>query len=443
MWSQIDCGKESVEIMTEIELSQLVETIQEPLLISDKIGAVIAENSRWISVRKMLGDQVQPTLKQLLKRTIESGLEQHWKTGGLELLSSPLGKEQAVLQLKGETVELLKERLEMTVQSNASYQETLSSFGIQNYIATSESMIRIFTKAKQIAAYPTTILLLGETGVGKEVVSSFIHHKSGRADKPFIKINCSAIPEPLMESELFGYEKGAFTGAHARGKMGLFELANHGTILLDEIGEMSFSMQAKLLRTIQENEIMRIGGTKPIRLDVRLISATSRNIEEMVANGQFLDALYYRLNVVELQIPPLRERCEDIIPLAEFYLQHFCEKYKLSKEFEPDVRSCFLQYNWPGNVRELRNTVENLTVSSVGIRIGREDLPARIAALEGVNIHRRPRQGETLKSAVESLQKEMITEAIAQEGSLRKAAIALAMDATTLGRLVKKLGIEL
>ena len=233
--------------------------------------------------------------------------------------------------------------MEDTIQTNSSYQETLSNFGIQNCIATSDSMIRIFTKAKQVAAYPTTVLLLGETGVGKEVVSSFIHHNSGRADKPFIKINCSAIPAPLMESELFGYEKGAFTGAREKGKMGLFELANHGTILLDEIGDMSLSLQAKLLRTIQENEIMRVGGTHPVKLDVRLISATSRNIEEMVESGQFLDALYYRLNVVELDIPPLRKRQEDIIPLAEFYLQHFCEKYKLSKVFTEDVRNCFLE----------------------------------------------------------------------------------------------------
>ena len=146
-------------------------------------------------------------------------------------------------------------------------------------------MIRIFTKAKQVAPYPTTILLLGDTGVGKEVISTFIYRNSDRAGKPFIKINCSAIPEPLMESELFGYEKGAFTGARDKGKMGLFELANHGTILLDEIGDMSLPLQAKLLRTLQENEIMRVGGSQPIKLDVRLIAATSRNIEEMVAGG--------------------------------------------------------------------------------------------------------------------------------------------------------------
>ena len=207
---------------------------------------------------------------------------------------------------------------------------------------------------------------------------------------------------------------------------------------------MSLPLQAKLLRTIQENEIMRVGGTHPIKLDVRLISATSRNIEEMVASGKFLDALYYRLNVVELQIPPLRKRQEDIIPLAEFYLQHFCEKYKLTKEFAPDVRSCFLQYGWPGNVRELRNTVENLTVSSIGTWIVREDLPTRIAGRDSIVAHSHVHSGETsMKAAVEALQRDLVSEAIHRQGSLRKAAAALDMDPTTLGRLAKKLGVEL
>lgn len=367
------------------------------------------------------------------------------KLGRQKLLITPLPLNGGcfMVQLQSEPLESLKQRYEDTVQTTSSYQETLSAFGINNCIATSDSMVRIFMKAKQVAAYPTTILLLGETGVGKEVVSSYIHHNSDRSKQPFIKINCSAIPEPLMEAELFGYERGAFTGAREKGKMGLFELANHGTILLDEIGDMSFSLQAKLLRAIQENEIMRVGGTQPIRLDVRIISATSRNIEELVASGRFLDALYYRLNVVEIQIPPLRERREDIIPLAEFYLQHFCETYKLDREFTPDVRGCFLQYDWPGNVRELRNTVENLTVSTTGYQIGREELPARIANV-GEPPRRRtlPPRGTSMKTAVETLQREMIRDAVSREGSLRKAAAALEMDATTLCRLAKKLGVE-
>lgn len=429
--------------MTDRELRQMLGALRVPMMIADGSGGVLMENAAWTDLRQTLHGSSGEELKSALLRAGSTGTEQPLKIGRQKLLVTPLSHDRFLIQTQGEPLESLKRQYEDTVQTNSAYQETLSSFGIHNCIATSDSMIRIFMKAKQVAAYPTTILLLGETGVGKEVVSSYIHHNSDRSDKPFIKINCSAIPEPLMEAELFGYERGAFTGAREKGKMGLFELANHGTILLDEIGDMSFTLQAKLLRTIQESEIMRVGGTQPIHLDVRIISATSRNIEEMVASGRFLDALYYRLNVVELQIPPLRERREDIIPLAEFYLQHFCETYKLEREFAPDVRTCFLRYDWPGNVRELRNTVENLAVSAIGAVIGREDLPARIAGLgRTAPTHADMPGGTSMKAAVEALQREMIRAAVAREGSLRKAAAALEMDATTLCRLAKKLGVE-
>lgn len=429
--------------MTDRELRQMLEAMRIPMMIADGSGGVLMENMAWVDLRKTLQDGFDAELKNAVLQAESTGTEQILKISRQKLLVTPLSHDRFLIQMQSEPIERLKRQYEDTVQTTSAYQETLSSFGIHNCIATSDSMIRIFMKAKQVAAYPTTILLLGETGVGKEVVSSYIHHNSDRNDKPFIKINCSAIPEPLMEAELFGYERGAFTGAREKGKMGLFELANHGTILLDEIGDMNFALQAKLLRTIQESEIMRVGGTQPIHLDVRIISATSRDIEEMVSAGRFLDALYYRLNVVELQIPPLRERREDIIPLAEFYLQHFCETYKLEREFSPDVRTCFLQYDWPGNVRELRNTVENLVVSAISTVISWEDLPTRIARL-GRTVPTRTDMpgGISMKAAVEALQREMIQAAVAREGSLRKAAAALEMDATTLCRLAKKLGVE-
>ena len=429
--------------MTDRELRQMLEAMRIPMMIADGSGGVLMENMAWVDLRKTLQDGFDAELKNAVLQAEGTGTEQILKISRQKLLVTPLSHDRFLIQMQGEPIERLKRQYEDTVQTTSAYQETLSSFGIHNCIATSDSMIRIFMKAKQVAAYPTTILLLGETGVGKEVVSSYIHHNSDRNDKPFIKINCSAIPEPLMEAELFGYERGAFTGAREKGKMGLFELANHGTILLDEIGDMSFALQAKLLRTIQESEIMRVGGTQPIHLDVRIISATSRDIEEMVSAGRFLDALYYRLNVVELQIPPLRERREDIIPLAEFYLQHFCETYKLEREFSPDVRTCFLRYDWPGNVRELRNTVENLVVSAISTVISWEDLPTRIARL-GRTVPTRTDMpgGISMKAAVEALQREMIQAAVTREGSLRKAAAALEMDATTLCRLAKKLGVE-
>jgi transcriptional regulator with PAS, ATPase and Fis domain len=426
---------------TETDLLQMLEAIRVPLMLSDPEGTVLAQNRLWVGARSLLREG---ELERTIREAASSGQEAHLERERLNLSAVPLpGPELRVLvQLSTDEVQTeLRAQLEDTVKTTASYQEKLSHFGTQNYIATSDRMIRIFTKAKQVAAYPTTILLLGETGVGKEVVASFIHRNSDRADKPFIKINCSAIPEPLMESELFGYEGGAFTGAREKGKMGLFELANHGTILLDEIGDMSLALQAKLLRTIQESEILRVGGSRSVHLDVRILSATSRDIEAMMAEGRFLDALYYRLNVVELQIPPLRERREDILPLAEFYLQHFCEKYKLTRELSQEVRECFIAYDWPGNVRELRNTVENLAVSAAETEIVRADLPTRLAdtGRDG-ETHSRGR-GESMRSAVEELQKEMVADALRSAGSLRKAAAALEMDPTTLHRLAKKLGV--
>ncbi|MBQ8144191.1 MAG: sigma 54-interacting transcriptional regulator [Butyricicoccus sp.] len=428
----------------EKELRQILESIQTPILITSIEGASLYANPQWLALRARISEQM-PMVSAAVIRTAQTGLSNRLELNGFILLITPVQLEHGiqyvlVQRVLDEMQEGLREQLEDTVKTNVSYQAKLSHFGTKNYIATSDRMIRVFMKAKQVAAYPTTILLLGETGVGKEVVSSFIHNNSDRVGKPFIKINCSAIPEPLMESELFGYESGAFTGAKDKGKMGLFELANHGTILLDEIGDMSLALQAKLLRAIQESEIVRVGGSKPIKLDVRIISATSRDIEEMMEEGTFLDALYYRLNVVEIQIPPLRERREDILPLAEFYLQHFCEKYKLSREFSPEIQECFIQYSWPGNVRELRNIVENLAVSAVDREIAMDDLPARM-------IKNRPLQNAvltqtgSLKTAVESLQKQMIEDAVQREGSLRKAAAALDMDPTTLNRLAKKLGV--
>jgi len=249
---------------------------------------------------------------------------------------------------------------------------------------------------------------------------------------------------PYAYVELFGYEGGAFTGARDKGKAGLFELANHGTILLDEIGDMALPMQAKLLRVIQDAEIRRVGGSRAIPLDVRIISATSRNLEEMVSEGSFLDALYYRLNVVELQIPPLRQRREDILPLAEYYLQFFCEKYKLNRAFSPETRECFSQYEWPGNVRELRNTVENLVVSAMQEAITGDDLPARLLHREAaVPIDEAPLPtSANMKQAVEELQRQMVQSALRTHGSLRKAAAALDMDPSTLHRLAKKLNVE-
>jgi len=419
-------------------IRQLLEALRIPAMLCDRQGTVLTENRLWVDMRL---SPYAEKLRENIRKVGTEGGEVTFRTEEYSVISR-------TVTLDGEPFVLtqLIVRAGDAAEINDSYRQRLALSGERNYIATSSQMIHLFTKAKQVAIYPTSIMILGETGVGKEVLSAFIHNNSDRSDKPFIKINCSAIPEPLMESELFGYEGGAFTGARDKGKAGLFELANHGTILLDEIGDMALPMQAKLLRVIQDGEIRRVGGAKAIALDVRIITATSRDLEEMVAEGSFLDALYYRLNVVELRIPPLRQRKEDILPLAEYYLRFFCEKYKLDREFSQETRECFTHYQWPGNVRELRNTVENLVVSVDQETIGDEALPSRLlrreiaaAAAEEIPAP----VGETsLKQAVENLQRQMIQAALRQHGSLRKAATALDMDPTTLHRLAKKLNGE-
>ena len=426
---------------------KMLEAINVPLMVADASGMACALNPAWRAMQDIAGKH-SAEIVETIRTVAEHDEETRCVTPDFTILVTPLGgegeKRYLCQLLTDEKQDSLFAELARKESINTSYREKLASFGTTDYIATSDSMIRIFTKAKQVAAYPTSILILGDTGVGKEVVASFIHHHSDRVDKPFIKINCSAIPEPLMESELFGYESGAFTGARDRGKAGLFELANHGTILLDEVGDMALPLQAKLLRVIQDSEVRRVGGSKTIPVDVRIISATSRDLESMMNEGTFLDALYYRLNVVEIQIPPLCERREDILPLAEYYLQFFCEKYKLAHNLSPEARECLLQYSWPGNVRELRNTMENLAVSALRTEIGIDELPARMNLQD-----RAPRESllqvsenMSMKTAVETVQREMILRALQAAGSFRKAAAALDMDPATLQRLAKKLEIK-
>lgn len=244
----------------------------------------------------------------------------------------------------------------------------------QEIIAKDETTLAAMLLANRVASMDTTVILLGETGVGKEVMARYIFQHSHRAKNSFIKVNCGAIPENLIESELFGYEGGAFTGANKNGKIGLFELANKGTLFLDEIGELPKNMQVKLLRALQEQEIMRVGGTKPVKIDVRIIAATNRNLEEMVKNGTFREDLYYRLTVFPISIPPLRMRKKDIIPLALSFLEKLNQKYQLKKYFTDLSMQLLHEYDWPGNIRELKNIVERAIIISPSDAIKPENL---------------------------------------------------------------------
>ena len=294
-----------------------------------------------------------------------------------------------------------------------------------------------------VAPSDATVLIRGDSGTGKEVVAKEIHFKSERASGPFISVNCAAIPENLLESELFGHEKGAFTGAVAP-KVGLFEMANHGTILLDEIGEFPLSLQPKLLRVLQERELRKVGGTKNIPIDVRVISATNRDLGAMVKEGKFRTDLYYRLNVFPVNIPPLKDRREDIAPLATAFLGEFNKKYKKAKFFTPYVAAALERYGWPGNVRELENIVERLVIvgNEPAITIDQLKYIMDFPGSENNDQEVISIGSGSLKDAVDELEKKMIKEAYSIYKSTYKVAEVLQTSQSTVVRKMRQLGIN-
>ncbi|WP_294484906.1 sigma 54-interacting transcriptional regulator [uncultured Mailhella sp.] len=305
------------------------------------------------------------------------------------------------------------------------------------FIAVSSQMRAIMESLERLGRSDATVMIRGESGVGKDGIAYRLHKFSRRADQPYVVINCATIPENLIESELFGYEKGAFTNATSS-KMGLFEMANHGTIFLDEVGDMPLAVQVKLLRCIQNRQILRVGGKKMINLDVRFITATNQPVEEMVAAGKFREDLYYRLNVIKLIIPPLRERYQDIMPLARHFLGQFNKKYETKKQFSKAVQRIFHAYSWPGNVRELENTVEHAVALCPFAIIGPQFVPQYITdALQ------KKGEGEvmTLKEATEACEKKLLAETMLKYPSSRKAAQVLGCDQTTVLRKLKKYGL--
>lgn len=237
---------------------------------------------------------------------------------------------------------------------------------VRNVIAESRAMRCLLKTAENIAYADSSVLLTGESGTGKEVLAQYIHNASARSNRPMVVINCASLPPALLETELFGYDQGAFTGASVKGKTGLFEEAHQSTLLLDEVNSLPLELQGKLLRAIETKTIQRVGSTKTYPVDFRLIATTNEDLETMVSERRFRTDLYYRLNVVPLHIPPLRERREDIPPLAFYYLKHFCERYSISKILSDNTLSAIMEYNWPGNVRELKNFIERSVVMSMG-----------------------------------------------------------------------------
>lgn len=302
---------------------------------------------------------------------------------------------------------------------------------IQGIVAESKNFIEVVSLAQKVAKVDSTILIRGESGTGKEVIVNLIHSASNRAQGPLIKVNCSAIPHHLLESELFGYEKGAFTGADSRGKPGLFELANKGTIFLDEIGDMPMELQSKLLRVLQELEITRVGGRSSMKINVRVISATHKPLEQMVAEGKFRQDLFYRLNIVPIKIPPLRERKEDITSLAYAFLHRINAKYNLDKRLHPSALQVMKVYEWPGNIREMENMMERIAVTLDHDEIHWSDLPI-------ISEHVKEPKEHTLKHLIQDVEKQIIYEKMAEYKSTRKAAKALGISQPALVKKLQK-----
>ena len=336
-----------------------------------------------------------------------------------------------------ETIYLEKEQLR---QENEKLRDELTrKYRITNIVGNSRKIREVFQMISQVSQSNATVLIRGESGTGKELVANAIHYASARARNPFIKVNCAAMPSNLIESELFGHEKGSFTGA-LRQKIGKFELAHRGTIFLDEIGSIGIDVQAKLLRALQEKEFERVGGSQIIKADVRIIAATNKNLEDAVKNGEFREDLYYRLNVFPIYIPPLRERKTDILLLADYFLEKYAaENRKDIRSFARTTIDMLMQYHWPGNVRELENCIERAVLLCEENVIQPYHLPP---SLQTVNQFQAA-PGSTLEDAVENLERDRIVDALkGTRGNMAKSAQILGITERQIAYKAKKYGID-
>lgn len=363
------------------------------------------------------------------------------KMGAFDFISKPI-KDDLVKLSVSRAINFVKLRDE-----NASLKDNLKE--MQNFnkiIGYSECMKKVFDTIDKVSNSSSTVLITGESGTGKELVAREIHFKSDRKNQPMIPVNCGAIPEDLLESELFGHEKGAFTGA-IRSRMGRFELAQGGTIFLDEIGDMSPSLQVKVLRVIQEKQFERIGGVKTIHVDVRIITATNQNLEKAVADKRFREDLFYRINVIPINLPPLRERGSDISILANHFLTHFNKLRKKNIErIKPDAINYLMHHSWPGNVRELQNLIEMLVVMKEEGEISVDDLPAKIRNAPNGNTGSGniifSEDGIDFNDQISRLEKELLFKALKISGGVKnRAAKLLNLNRTTLVEKLKRLNI--
>ncbi len=369
--------------------------------------------------------------------SIESAVEA-MREGAHDYITKPFDKDVLLVSVQKalEHKRLYEENLELR-------ELVETRFTLGGIVGVGEKMQKLFRLVEKSIPVSSTVLIQGESGTGKELVARSIHYNGPRKKSPFIAVNCAAVPETLIESELFGHEKGAFTGA-IQTKKGKFELADNGTIFLDEIGDMSLDLQAKLLRVLQEMKIERVGGTELIPIDVRVIAATNKNLEQEVAKQQFREDLFFRLNVIVIEIPPLRERREDIAPLIDHFKKKLSDRFhRKDPALGPVVSDKCMEYHWPGNVRELENTLERLLVLTDRDRIGLSDLPQNLvlpqAAAQQVEGVRLPDEG----LSIEEVEKKLICDALARTGGhILKASRLLGMTYKTLQYRIKKYAIK-
>lgn len=467
------CGKEKcksyIEMLKELKnvkkltkkLDTVLDSSYDGIYITDGNAVTIRVNKAYeritgLKIEEFLGKNVSYLVEKgiiskacstiVLERKEVVTIEQTLNSGKILLVTgTPIFDDSGEIEMVVTNVRditeliLLKEELQKKKEKVDRYNSELrrlkSKLGSKvecNVISRNKGMKDLLNSVKRVASHDTTVLITGETGVGKEVITEYIHKNSARSDEKLIKVNCGAIPSSLIESELFGYEKGAFTGANQAGKIGLFEEANGGTLLLDEIGELPYNMQAKLLRILQEQEIQRVGGLETIKIDVRIIAATNKDLKNLAEQGGFRMDLYYRLSIIPIHIPPLRERKEDIIPLTNEFLYNLYERYGNKKYLSKNAYEILYNYKWPGNIRELKNLIERVYVMSNDERIEESDIPLNKDNLSEYG------KSVLLKEAVAKLEYKMIEESYKKFGNVRDAARHLGIDASTFVRKRQK-----
>lgn len=447
------------------EIQTILESSYDGIFITDEKGKVLMVNSAWEQICGLSRQEVVGiTAQEMVRRGIytESAVQKVVETGKtstvmLEMVSGNKGQKilatgTPIFDEDGQLTRVianirnitdlvnLKSQLEYSWQLTEKYSSEIKEIRRQqqfsDIVANSKDIQNVLEIVSRAADVDTTVLITGESGVGKEVVAKYLHTLSRRKNGPFIKINCAAIPATLLESELFGYEAGAFTGASKQGKIGLFELAHEGTLLLDEIGEMPLELQSKLLRAIQSKEITRIGGEKPVEIDVRIVAATNRNLEKMMKEGIFRADLFYRLNVININITPLRNRTEDIPALIFHFLDRFNKKYNCKKSISHQVVDTLIEYQWPGNIREMENLIERLVVLTDDNEITINHLPESYLNTNVMEYNIQINGIIPLKEAVEEVEKQLILRAKQKYGSTRRMAKVLGVDQSTIVRKI-------